>query len=269
MAKKKKIHSQKKMLPLLFVLVGMLAVLGFFKISSVFKMDTKNAPEAETKMLTGLAQVLDIQPEIRDAIYWDWIQDEKRLPLTGKEFIMGTVNINGIGQYKKLAGQDLDQVTFENLKPIQGTTNAYFKSKGFKTSKQNNRMTDIEVSNTEYTGFEKGEMKCLYRLSETTDPFGSFFCGKIDQTQLDQQTQFLPMFQNEFDQDAFAGFRVDRIEGKYATGAFYNSSMGYQWIAEKEPNGWKMVWNGNEPPLCSKIEPMGIPKSIYGMCYDQ
>lgn len=269
MPKKEKTQSNKSLLPLMFVLAGMLLVLVFFKFSYIFKEDKQTPSVVQTQLLQGLAQKLDIQPEIYEARYWDWKENGQRIPLMGHAFIMGTVNINGIGQYKELAGQDLDQVTFTNLQPIEETANKYFKSKGFKSSKENDQTTNSDVSKTKYVGFERREMRCLYRLSETTDPFGTFFCGLIDHDQWSEQTPFLPMFKKEFAEDQFTGFRVDKIEGKYATGAFYNSSMGYQWIAEKQGDQWKMVWNGNEPPLCSTIEPMGIPKSIYGICYDQ
>lgn len=252
-------------------LVALAAVVLLVLNSPIFKQKQAEVEQTPTQsvdeLLNGWSSALEIKPELRDSIYWDWVDGNSRLPLTGKQFLMGTVNINGIGQYKALADQSLENITFENMQPIITTSQSFLTGKGFSASPDNNRTTPDDGPISRYYGFENGDTKCLMRLDYQTDPFGTFFCGIIDKNQEQLQSQFRNLFSEDLDANQFTSFRVQKVEGDFATGAFIGVVTGYQWIAKQENGAWTIIWTGSEPPMCSEVEQYGIPKSIYQTCY--
>jgi len=248
---------------ILTVIVGFL-VMTFDKKTN--KASTTNSSITTKSALDGLAQKLEIKPELRDSIYVDWIEDDNSVaPLTGQTFFMGTVNINGIGQYKQVT--NIENVTFDTLQPIVSTSDTYFSSIGFTKNTTNTRKAGIDPAPYETAGYENDTMKCVIRLDEHTDPFGNFFCGKVDESQIALQKQMGNMLPYKVTKGGVASLRVQKIEGDYAIGTYSEAFTGYTWMAKRDGTTWKILWKSNDIAPCADMERLGIPKSIYGSCY--
>lgn len=226
----------------------------------------------ETIILSGLAEALELKPELRDYMYMDWLDENKQpLPLTGSQFIVGTVNINGIGKYKAIPENDLAKITLTNLSPLLTTADTYFIGQGFTKNSLNTRIISDPPIQTAFYGYEKGQLKCVIRIDEQTDPFGNFVCGTIDTQQEALQNEFRSLFTGakaNMDGITITSYRVQKVEGNFALGSANGNIMGYTWMAKKVNGTWQIVWRGNDIALCSEMIKQGIPKSIYGNCYD-
>lgn len=249
---------------ILAIIVGVL-VIAFDSKQSKTKTPKQDPPTASTT-LSNLAKQLAVKPEIRDSIYIDWIEEKNTVvPLSGKQFIIGTVDINGIGKYKGIS--DIENTTFTTMQPIGLTTDTFFTSNGFTSNTQNTKTYELEPAPYKTAGYENGDMKCLIRLDERTDPFGSFFCGTVDGTQIDLQKQMGSMLSYKATKDGITSFRVQKIEADYAIGTYSEAFTGYTWMAKKDGKAWKILWKSNDIAPCVDMERLGIPKSIYGNCY--
>ena len=234
---------------------------------------TSQASTAEDKqLLEGLAERLELKPEFRDYMYMDWISENKNpLPLTGMQFIVGTVNINGIGKYNNIPQNDLTKITLKNLSPLLLTTETYFTEQGFTKSAANTRTIENPPIQTAFFGYEKDQVKCVIRIDEQTDPFGNFVCGTVDTKQEALQKEFRSLFfgqKAQTDDIVITSFRVQKVENNFALGSATGDFGGYTWIAKKTNNTWQVVYRSNDIAPCSTMQKLGIPKSIYGNCYD-
>jgi len=61
--------------------------------------------------------------------------------------------------------------------------------------------------------------------------------------------------------------KIDKLEGNYAmgTGGFTDGG-GDVWYATKINGSWKIVDQGQEPPLCKTMNQYNFPKSMYEGC---
>lgn len=252
------------LLVILAVIVGVL-VISFDRQQNNQKT-TKQSPESTSEILHGLAKNLEVKPELRDSIYVDWIEEDNTVvPLTGKQFIIGTVDINGIGKYKAIS--DIEQTTFEAMQPVVQTANTFFTSQGFAEDPQNTRTYRLDPAPYKTFGYQHNDMRCLVRLDAQTDPFGSFFCGTVDTTQIDLQKQMGSMLPYKVTKDGISSLRVQKIENNYAIGTYSEAFTGYTWMAKKEADSWKILWKSNDIAPCADMQRLGIPQSIYGNCY--
>lgn len=256
-------------------LVVGLVILLVLLAGYIFLSSNTNSPSvgkklqvSDKQLLEGIAAKLEIKPQIQEYRYFDWIDnDNTRLPLIGQSFFVGTVDTNGIGKYQKFT--DITQVTPDALKPIQEATTDYLTSLDFSQNAKNTRVTGLSPSQSLFSGYEDGETKCVIRLDVQTDPFGNFFCGKVDRDQLAKQQDFKQMFEELTAKEGNLSFRVDKTEGDFALGSATGDFMGYVWMAKKTGGQWDVVWRGNEIALCSDMTRLGIPQSIYGNCYQE
>lgn len=247
---------------LVAALVGILA----FMSSQKNRAAINEEPLSDTALLNGLAQDLEVKPEIKEYGYADWIDGEQTMPLKGYSFFVGTVGVNGIGKYKELQSDDLLQISLQNLTPLIKTSDSYFVSLDFRKNPANTR-TIGGTPAAHYYGYDKGSTKCLIRLDEQTDPFGNFFCGMVDDEQLALQQEFRSLFDN--DSEKVVSFRVQKVQEDVALGSANYTYTGFMWIAKKTDDTWTIVWRGNDVAPCLEMEEFGIPQSIYGSCYDE
>lgn len=232
-----------------------------------------NKPSTNTtpkQILPELAKQLEIKPELRDSPYWSWVDKNKTiLPLNGQEFFIGSVNSNGIGKYKNITSDDIEQFTLPFFQPIIKTSDTFFIQHGFNKNMMNSN--DVpDMFGTIYGGFENGELKCIYSLWEKSDPFGRFFCGYIDQHQRQLQKDFLHLFPMTYVPGQRPPFlRVEKVYGDFALGNYAEGSGpgGYTFMAKKTAGSWQIVWKGQEIATCSQMQKYQIPKEIYGECY--
>ncbi|HVZ66755.1 MAG TPA: hypothetical protein VG917_00665 [Patescibacteria group bacterium] len=255
----------KKHLPLLVIIVCIIAAF-IWRSYAIRTQEIKNFNSQN--FLNGLEKVLNINSPIQEYPYSDWITSNGNLePLNGKLFWIGSFSLND----KKLAKEiqdHLEIVTQTFLTKYQTTINQYFVENGFNKNIINSTVIKgRDVPIVMRTGYELGDIKCVVNLYPTTDAFGSVFCGKIDQNQQSLQKQFINVFKYEKRPDNLYSFRVDKIEGNFATGTATDDVLGYQWIAKKENGVWKVIFKSNELGQCQEMERLGIPKSIYGDCY--
>lgn len=252
-----------------------LVLAGAWYLAKTYKPPTpQEYIERGQTYLEGLQAELGVEGSFQDTIYWDWIDgDGTLLPLTGKQFLLGTVDTNGIGKYGKFTSEDLSKINNKFFKSIITTTDNYYSSIKFVESEENQRKTVNDPLNETFRGFERGQVKCLMRLTPQSDPFGYFFCGTVDTEQIKLQKQ-LPLFSTKYNPKKPSLFRVDFVKEPFARGSYSEAIEGYVFIAKKTDGkprsnrgGWSIIWKGNEIALCSEMERHEIPKSVYGSCY--
>ena len=110
-------------------------------------------------------------------------------------------------------------------------------------------------------------MKCLIKIDELSDPFGNFFCGKIDEDQRLLQEEFSSLFAGNKDQ--IVSYRVKKIDEVFAVGSANYIYTGFMWIAKNIDGEWQIISRGQDIPFCSDMEKYEVPKSIYETCYDE
>lgn len=233
---------------------------------------SQNTPTvSEETTLTKLAKALDVQPEIREYQYMDWIDKSTALPIMGKQFLMGTTNINGIARYKAIKENDLLSINQKNLTPLLTAADTFFTDQQFTISPENTRTVTTDGQIVVFKGYEKGKEKCVIRIDIETDPFGNFTCGEIDTTQHKLQEPFLPTFFGPAAKDKdMRSFRVQKVENNFALGSANGTFTGYMWIAKRNPTAnpeWSVIWTGNEAPSCTDMKAREVPKTIYQTCY--
>ena len=249
---------------ILAIVVG-ITVIAFDKKQN--QSATQNIePATPQPTLAGLEKALSVTQDLQDSLYIDWVDDKNTVvPLSGKQFFLGTVDIKGKERYKDIA--NIDTINFDTLQAVEKPTNAYFTAKGFTKNSKNTKVYPLESSSYETIGYEKGDLKCLVRLDETTDPFGNFFCGTVDTAQIDLQKQMGALLPYKITKTGITSFRVQKIEDNYAIGTASETYTGYTWMAKKTGNAWKILWKSNDIAPCADMVRLGIPKSIYGNCY--
>lgn len=269
MAKKKRKPTGQSngMKLLLLALAGVLIIAGalfFIKKATAPTI----APDSNRAVLQKLQKQLSLTAAMQPYNYMDWVGENKQLyPLRGEYFIVGTVNSNGIAKYEGLTSEDLASITFTQLAPLRNAAETFFLENGFEKSTLNSRITGESPGRVQRVGFFKGDMKCMITAYEFTDPFANFFCGKIDNKQISLQLPFRDLFEYKYNPSSLASFRVDKVDGDFATGSKTFDYSGYQWIAQKKNDTWEIVWKGQEIPLCSDMKKYEIPKEIYQQCY--
>ncbi len=251
------------------LLIVLAVIVGFLVLTFDKKQNQESVPTTSMstkEVLDGQAKKLEVKPELRDSIYTDWLENDNTVvPLTGQQFFMGTVNSNGIKAYNKI--KDTDNITFQTMQPVENRSDSYFSSIGFTKNAMNTLRTGTTPIRTQFIGYEKDTMKCVIRLDEHTDPFGNFFCGKVDTAQIALQKEMGNMLPYSFSKNNMSSFRVQKIEGNFAIGSYSEPITGYTWIAKKDGTTWKVIWKATEIASCSDMERLGVPKSIYGDCY--
>lgn len=271
-------RKKKVFLQALFSSLFILLILcGAWYFAKTYKPPTpEEYIERGQVYLEGLQAELGVEGSFQNTIYWDWIdEDGTLLPLTGKQFLLGTVDTNGIGKYGKIKSNNLTKVNNKFFKPIIATTEDYYVTSKFAESAQNSRAEVNDPLNETFRGFEKGQIKCLMRLTPQSDPFGSFFCGTVDTGQMKLQKQFSSIFSTKYNPNKNYSFRVEKIQESFAKGTVSETIFSYTWIAKKtdgKPRSnrgkWSVIWKGEEIPLCLEMEEKSIPKGIYLRCHN-
>lgn len=265
-------RSRVNPLHLLISILFLILIVG----GAIFFAKTYEPPTTEEyiqrsdRYLEDLAWELGVEAQLQETMYWDWIDENNNLlPLTGNQFLIGTVNVNGIGKYGKIKSDSLEKINDKFFKPILATSDEFFADERFYADKRNSRVGVDNPLHETYRGFEKGPIKCLLRLTAQSDPFGYFFCGVVDEEEMELQQQFSSLFSTKYNPKKPSLFRVDLIKEPFARGNFSEAILGYVWIAKKENDEWKIIWKGNEIALCSEMERLEIPKSIYQNCAEE
>lgn len=62
---------------------------------------------------------------------------------------------------------------------------------------------------------------------------------------------------------------INSEEGIYASGSVTMGMEGGIWLAYKESNQWKIVWDGNGTIGCKEIDPYGFPVDMVPECWDE
>ncbi len=231
--------------------------------------------DPNSQILIPLEAKLNRSSPIKDSTTkWDqWVVSyQKLIPLTGKSFeTSDSVDTSNFNPAKILASE----------KALEPTFDAYFTSLGFskeqiytQVNKDNSSRSDAPL----LYGYTKDNIKCLISLNATTDPtLGTYFCGMVDQKQQALDEQFFPLIfssQNEvpLTSDEAGVVYVDNISGNYAKGSndrylkgIYEPSGG-AWIAARVNGQWKIIYIGQENPLCTVMNQYSVPITMYGKC---
>lgn len=270
MAKNK--SKQKNYYYFIFGIVVLIASLYFFNgfLANQMKKVNVSSSQEEKMILSNLSKDLKTDAVPRDYNYDDWVlKNDGRAPLKGQQIILGTNGTNGVGKYGDFTSDDLSRVDNKFLTSLQGKISNYFESQGFK---QNSKNTDTKAGEIYFStlAFQKGNEMCLSHVAKNSDPFDYITCGEIDRNQLQLQDELLDVFEEQKSKnpdDKKLSFRVEKVDGDFATGAVYNMG-GYQWIAKKKDNKWTTIWSGQDFPLCSEMEKFEVTSSMYPGCYN-
>lgn len=245
-------------------------VLSYLQINILRGKSTPAATPSvtPTTLLTGLLTDLSIQSDITLYNYRDWLSDDTPLPLTGEQILFMTNNLPNNSSNGGFIKNDLDTITTANLQPLITRVRDYFLSQDFIENKENTRVIKSDAMVISYYGFEKNELKCILEIDEKTDPFGNVVCGVIDTKQAEEQKAFIPvLIGSDYYGDTITSFRIEKAEASFARGTANGTFSGYTWMAKNINGTWKIVWRGQEIPLCSEMERLGIPQAIYESCY--
>jgi hypothetical protein len=220
-------------------------------------------PDAKQTLL-NLQYSLKVTSPIKESTI-DWIgENGERIPLIGQHFSLGTfVNAN-MGKWGNFS--DITEITDESLKPLQLPIETFFTSNNFQKDSQNS-YKNTNFNNTKI-GYTKGNLKCLITLSPC-DPFAYFFCGTINQTQINWRKELFSAINPNNSKDVT--FTVNKLIGNYATGVIKNLSGpgGATWFAVKVNEKWEIVWTTQYAMDCGIANKYNIPKEIYdGNCYN-
>lgn len=262
--RRKKLFLQALLSSLFLLLV--FAGAWYFAVTYKPPTTQEYVDRAET-YLEDWANSIGVEAKIHGSTYWDWIdEDGTLLPLTGNEFYLGTLDVNGIGQYGTVSSQHLEKVTAKFFQPLLEDTASYFEKSRFVADSTNDRKNDKDPTRSIRRGYQHGKLYCLLRLTPQSDPFGALFCGTIDEKQQRLQKKVRGLFTTKYNAKHFASFRVTKIDRDFALGVDLEDTGGYTWIAKKSDDAWKILWKGQDIPLCSMMEENSIPKSIYLTC---
>lgn len=266
----KNLSETKIRLLFLGVFAVFLAIAAYFIFQRQEQTPEGLVPDP-TATLRALEADLGVKADIQDTVYVDWKSaDGKQLPLTGKQIILGTSGVNGLGQYGNIKDNDISQVTGEFLSPLLAQVKEFYLENGFTESPQNTISTPNMMWYANL-GFEKDGLYCVSNVAQQSDPFAYLSCGTIDEAQLKLQSEFQSVYKEALTQTKEEplplSFRVARVDGDFASGNAY-SMGGWQWIAKKIDGSWKTIWSGNDMPLCSDMEEYSVPTTMYPSCYD-
>ena len=264
--KKSKINFVHLLLSLLFIL---LIGGGGIYFARTYKPPTAEEYIARGETyLEGLQSELSVTGTLQETMYWDWIdENNKLLPLTGKQFLLGTTDTDDIGKYGKISSKNLTKINNKFFAPLLITSSDYYEQSKFVENEMNQRKNMRDELNETFRGFEKNKIKCMIRLTPQSDPYGYFFCGTIDEKQIKLQKQLSSLFSTTYNPKKYYSYRIEKINEPFARGSVSESVEGYVFIAKKTDGRWKIIWKGNEIALCSEMERLSIPKSIYESCY--
>lgn len=268
LGKRKKKLLLQAILSFLFIL---LVFAGAWYFAVTYKPPTtQDYVDRAAANLEDWAAELGIEAKTRESTYWDFIdEDNTILPLTGNEFIIGTTDANGIGKYGDIDTDHLEKLNNKFFKPLLDDSKKYFKDSGFIEDNKNSRYKKNDPTRSIHKAFQRGKIYCLFHLTPQSDPFGSFFCGVIDEKQITLQKKVKGLFPTTYNPKNFLAFRVTKIEKDFALGITMDNIQGYTWIAKEENDKWTILWEGQEIPLCSVMNEKSIPKSIYLKCYKE
>lgn len=273
--------NQKGFTPLV-VILGIIVVLGV--AGGIYYLGrTQSEPSSQTKInipiksvnmsqnitdskqaLVSLQKVLGTTSPIREGANTDWLdQNKQRVPLIGQDFALGTsanTYVGKYGNYEQYPNTNfLKDITEDSFKPLQATVEELFSSSGFQKDNQNTFRNEGLVYLS--MGYQKGNIKCLITLTPQTDPFGNFFCGVIDETQIVWRKELVPVINPKNDPNL--SVQVSKLQGNYATGGAGSYGGGYVWYAVKVDGKWKEVWTGQDIISCKPVKQYSIPKEIY------
>jgi hypothetical protein len=255
---------------LFFVISGMSYYLVSNKNNSSIKNTNATQPEVtlssipsidQKEVLSSLEKALQVTAPLTERNNVDWFdQNKQRVPLIGQNFVLGTEANAYMGKYGSYLAGNIYAITEESFKPLQSSIDSFFLTNGFQKDDQNTFRSTGQIYLS--TGYVKGDLKCLITLTPQTDPFGSFFCGKADQTQLAWRKELSPAINTTNEPSLVV--TVKKLSGNYAAGGIGSSLSGAVWYAVKIDGQWKKVWTGQNNISCNLVNQYTIPKEIYG-----
>lgn len=229
--------------------------------------------------LEELKSAIGVSAEVRSSEYVDWVMpDGSVVPLSSRQILLGTSDINGLGKYGDLTtdpdsvgADDLGKLDINNfLTPLVNNIKKYYEKNGFTLSEKNTNTTPNDLWAITL-GYEKDGLYCISNLAQHSDPFAYLSCGTINEGQLALQKEFESIYReamaNEGKTTVPIVFRVSMVDNDFANGSV-SSIGGYQWIAKKTDGSWKIIWTGNDMPQCTDMEKYSVPTKMYPSCYD-
>lgn len=249
---------------ILLLVVGLLVYyFGLFKTSSSPAVTTTISPTVNPvtvspdikETLTALEKDLQVTAPITARKNVSWFTKKQIIPLTGQGFLLGTFANAYVGKYGNLGEGNLQAVTKVFLTPLITAAENSLIAQGFK---KNN-----EAESTYYT---KGDLICLVNATLQVDPFGDFFCGRVDEEQAAWRKELAPVINPTNDSDIVVS--VDKLSGNFATGGIgaVRGGGGAVWYAVKVNGSWKKVFTGQNSISCNVVKQYSMPKEIYGEC---
>lgn len=97
-----------------------------------------------------------------------------------------------------------------------------------------------------------------------------FYSGNLTFQGYSEESKIQKDLATQLNSQNISGFEISvrRISGNYAQGGAGVPPQGAAWMAVKEGNLWKVVWEGQNIPKCSEMEKYKIPQEFYGdYCY--
>lgn len=248
-------------------LIGLVAIGGIFGLylfRNAKPIGQAKKDPVSLAVLKGLEKQLKAKSEIRKTEYVDWIfTDSKSVPLKSWQFVLLTKDFG-------LSSDELMKVDAKFLETFVEKVTKYYQGKGFSLSEQNTSFIPNDLWLISL-GFEKDGVYCVNNFAKQSDPFAYLSCGTFDLKQEKLQKELNSVYEGtkkEVTGPVPLIFRVQKMEGGFAIGSA-SSVGGWMWIAKKESDRWQVVWSGQDIASCLDMEKYGVPKSIYGSCYDE
>lgn len=231
--------------------------------SAQFNPKSESKPDESTKpansdplksTLEGLQKALNVKSPITESKNVDFYDaDKKRIPYSGLAFGLATEANDYVGKYGNFKAQDVSAITEDSLKILREDTDKFFISNGFEKDTKNSYKVDDPII-FERLGYVKESFHCLVTYSYGGDPFGQFFCGTLDQTQIEWRKELASAVNPKNDPKTV--FRVDTLKENFAQGGIGQEAGvgGAAWYAVKVDGKWKKVWEGQNLVSCKIVD---------------
>jgi len=254
---------------LAFLLLIVSAIFTYFLANTRQKEPEKPPTSSPTPIITP-APVAQLTPEkvlgeIKDKI-------SKQFSVSG----VGDANFNWLRDDNyaiRIVGKEVEVYESEEFTNINSEVETLLTLNGFVKNDSNSYSYDrFDTGPFIFTAaFENNQTKCLAEWrkgfedpgGQQHDLFYKMSCGLYDQ-QGDPLNEIFPALKTR------GLYTLKKTSGNYAIGdsGMFPCCGGAFWIAVKEDNQWKKIFEGQESPQCEVVDQYQIPQEIYENCFE-